>query len=86
MDVYIIEIDWDFRGESGHDILDVCDSFEKAKNRLKEIIEDEKKTTWLSELEENEFDDFEVGEDYFFAESFELEGRTEIHISKFNVS
>ena len=44
-------------------------TLEKAKEIFKEVVEQEKKDTWVSEYEEDDFNDYTETDDYFEARS-----------------
>lgn len=91
--VWILQIDWTLRGESGHDIVEVFDEKTKAQDALREFVLNEQKTTWLNEFleydltpkDDRELDEYDFSDDSFYAESYEEEGRTEVWITVFMV-
>jgi hypothetical protein len=44
-------------------------TLEKAKEIFKEVVEQEKKDTWVGEYEEDDFNDYTETDDYFEARS-----------------
>ena len=91
MKVYILQVDWAYRGESGHDIVKVFDEKTKAQDALREFVLNEQKTTWLNEFleydltpkDDQELDEYDFSDDSFYAESYEKEARTEVWITAF---
>lgn len=91
MNVFILHCAWNVKGDTGHDVLNVFANEDKAKQYLQELVEREKKNTWIADYWDSvsnspdceDWDKtFEEREDYFFYEINYGEYYTEIWIEK----
>lgn len=94
MKAYIIHIDYTFRGDSGHDVLDCAFTDNgNARDKFNSIVREERDNTWLSDVldedckpyNKEELHQYIYDEEYFDVEDYANEARTEIWIQELNL-
>jgi hypothetical protein len=91
--VWIVQNDWRFCGDSGHDFAKVFDDEQKARNEFIEYLVNERCNTWLGDfvddelnpVEGQELDEYDFSDTHFCAESYAYDARTEVWIESFDV-
>lgn len=66
--IYLVVLECDADFESSREIR-VFRNEERAKQVLQEIAQEEMKNSWLKDYSVEELNDYELSEDYFYAQS-----------------
>ena len=93
-EVYVIEIEWNMKGDNGHEILCVTDAESMLPN-FKSLLDNEKQMSWLNDYfnedgtpNEEKMDDesyYEERDDYFEFSLNNYEWYTIMSVQKFDV-